>query len=270
MDNDNAIARSLPFADRRPKPRTKGLNYVRAPAVLGATLQDTLDAYAPHIDILKLSGHQASLGTEAALRRAINACAQAGVRVAVGNPPIDAALTGGRASLEAVFGVLAEWNVGLVEISGIARTLDDEDLAMVIGLARARKLEVIYEIGVDFAHTRSADHELFLKRRASLAATALAADAAFVLVESEGLTENRGHEPPHWDALDEIVTNLDPAQVIFEADDQDVMCKLIDIYGPKANLMVDYSRIEKLEAARRGFPPSQSLWGKVASLASDG
>ena len=46
--------------------------------------------------------------------------------------------------------------------------------------------------------------------------------------------------------------------------------ELLDIYGPKANLMVDYSRIEKLEAARRGFPPSQSLWGKVASLASDG
>ena len=56
----------------------------------------------------------------------------------------------------------------------------------------------------------------------------------------------------------------------MEADDQDVMSTLIDIYGPKTNLMVDYSRIEKLEAARRGFGPSQFLWGKVASLSSDG
>jgi phosphosulfolactate synthase (CoM biosynthesis protein A) len=269
MDNDNSIAKNLPFLHRQPKPRLKGLNYVRAPAVLGTTLQDTLDAYAHHIDILKISGHQVSLAAEATLERAFDTCAKAGVRVAVGNPPIDAALNGGRASLESVFRILAEWNVCFVEVSGIARTLDEEDLAAVISLAKAEKLEVIYEIGVDFAHTRSADYELFPKRRAALAAAAIQSGCAYVLVESEGLTENLGAGLPRWDTLDVIVGSLDPAQVIFEADDQDIMCKLIEIYGPKANLMVDYSRIEKLEAARRGFPPSQSLWGKVASLALD-
>ena len=125
MENDNSFGQHLPFAHRAPKPRQRGLNYARGPAVLGSLLQDTLDAYAPHIDILKLSGHQASLASETSLLSAVDACAGAGVKVAVGNPPIDAALAGGRTCLEAVLAVLAEWKVDLVEISGIARTLDD-------------------------------------------------------------------------------------------------------------------------------------------------
>ena len=266
MAENNPIAQHLPFAYRQTKPRQRGLNYIRAPAVLGSLLEDTVDAYAPHIDILKLSGHQASLTGEATLRRAIATCERAGIKVSVGNPPIDAALTGGRDRLDRVLGVLAEWDVGLVEISGIARAIDEEDLAAAISLAKSHGLDVIFEIGVDYAHSRSSNQELFLARRAHLAASALAAGASYVLIESEGLTENRGGEPPRWDAIDEIVNGLDPATIVFEADDQDVLCRMIDIYGPKTNLMVDYTKIEKLEAARLGFAPSQSIWGKVVSV----
>lgn len=265
----NPIAPRLPFAHRQQKPRAKGLNYVRAPAILGTMLQDTLDCYAPHIDILKLSGHQATMCTEASIRRAIDACHAAGILVSVGNPPVDVAMSGGRDCLEQVLATFSEWSIDLIEISVIARAVDEDDLATAISMAGEHGIKVILEVGVDFAHTTSGDHELFLRRRAQLAANALAAGARYVLLESEGLTENRNGQPPRWEAVEAIIGQLDPAAVIMEADDQDVMSTLIDIYGPKANLMVDYSRIEKLEAARRGFGPSQFLWGKVATLRAE-
>ena len=50
---------------------------------------------------------------------------------------------------------------------------------------------------------------------------------------------------------------------MVEADDQDVLCKYIEIYGPNINMMIDYSRLLKMEDARMGYGPSQFLWGKV-------
>ncbi len=263
---DNPLTPLLPFAYRVPKPRKRGLNYVRGPSLLGHALQDMVQTYSAHVDILKLSGHQASLASEKTLAAAISECKEHEVAVAVGNPVIDVALSGGQDTFTAVVAQLARWHVDIVEVSLIARTLDEEDLAQVITIARDHGVEVFAEIGVDFAHTRSGDHELFVRRRARLAAIALEVGASHVLLESEGLTENRGDDPLRWDAIEDIVGELDPAQVIFEADDQDVMSHLIDVFGPKANLMIDCTRIEKVEAARRGFGPSQFLWGKVATL----
>lgn len=267
---DNPLTPLLPFAYREPKPRARGLNYVRGPALMGHALEDTLQTYGAHVDILKLSGHQASLASEKALFAAIDTCKAHAVRVAVGNPVIDVALSGGQATFTAVLEQLALWRVDVLEISLIARSLDEDDLTRAIALAQENGIAVFAEIGVDFAHTRSADHELFVRRRARLARVALAAGATHVLLESEGLTENRGGAAFRWEAVEDIVADLDPALVIFEADDQDVMSHLIDVFGPKANLMVDSSRIEKVEAARRGFGPSQFLWGKVATLGPSG
>jgi phosphosulfolactate synthase (CoM biosynthesis protein A) len=87
-----------------------------------------------------------------------------------------------------------------------------------------------------------------------------------ILVESEGLTENRKGEPYRWDVIDQIASAFEPSQLMFEADDQDVLSRFIDVFGPKTNLMIDHSKVEKLEAARRGFGPSQSLWGKVVTV----
>lgn len=266
MESNNPITHLMPFAERQPKPREKGLNYVRGPSILGALLDDVVACYAPHIDILKLSGHQASLSSEASVRKAIDACHAANIQVSVGNPPMDVAMSGGRACLDAVLKQLASWSVDLVEMSIIARSLDEDDLANAISIARGHGIDVIVEIGVAFAHSEAKDGELFLHRRRRLAAKAVETGARFILLESEGLTENRQGEPMRWDAIDMIVSDIDPAVMIFEADHQDTLSRLIDIYGPKANLFVDSSRIEILEVARRGFGPSVSLWGKVATI----
>jgi len=266
MKKINPLIEVLPFGYRDEKPRKKAINYIRAPRVLGSCLKDLLDDYSSYIDILKLSGHQASLASETSIVSAIQMCRKAGVKTSVGNPVIDAALVGGVDAFKKVLEILAKWGVNFIEISGIARAIDDDDLKFAIDLSNAANIEVIFEIGVDFAHTKSSDGELFIQRRNEMARQSLESGAAFVLIESEGLTENISQENYRWQALEGIIAGLDISKTIFEGDDQDVLSKLIEIYGPKSNIMTDFSKIETIEAARLGFGPSQFLWGKVITL----
>lgn len=156
--------------------------------------------------------------------------------------------------------------IDYVEISCIARAIDDGDLEKVILAAKQRNIDVIIEVGVEFAHSQSEDGNLFIERRIQQAKLALQAGAKMILVESEGLTENRNGQAYRWDVIDRIASNFSTEQLMFEADDQDVLSRYIDVFGPKSNLMVDHTKVEKLEAARRGFGPSQSLWGKVVTV----
>jgi len=83
------------------------------------------------------------------------------------------------------------------------------------------------------------------------------------LLESEGITENLERDKFRWQLIDRLLSPLALSQFMVEADDQDVLSKYIEIYGPNINMMVDYSRVLKMEDARTGHGPSQSLWGKV-------
>ena len=47
---------SLSFIERGKKPREKGINYVRAPVMVGKCIDDYLEAYANLVDIFKISG----------------------------------------------------------------------------------------------------------------------------------------------------------------------------------------------------------------------
>ena len=66
-----------------------------------------------------------------------------------------------------------------------------------------------------------------------------------------------------WNIIDKIISPLELNQFMVEADDQDVLSKYIEIYGPNINMMVDHTRLLKMEDARLGYGPSQFLWGKV-------
>ena len=62
--------------------------------------------------------------------------------------------------------------------------------------------------------------------------------------------------------IDSIISHMDLKDFMVEADDQDILSKYIEIYGQNINMMVDHSRVLKMEDARIGFGPSQFLWGK--------
>ena len=52
----------------------------------------------------------------------------------------------------------------------------------------------------------------------------------------------------------------------METDDQDILSKYIEIYGPKINMIIYHACLLKMEAAMLRFGPSQFLWCKVKSL----
>ena len=84
-----------------------------------------------------------------------------------------------------------------------------------------------------------------------------------ILLESEGLTENIKKEDYRWHIIDKVISPLKLEQFMVEADDQDVLSRYIEIYGPNVNMMIDHTRLLKMEDARIGYGPSQFLWGKV-------
>ena len=107
------------------------------------------------------------------------------------------------------------------------------------------------------------DNSIFIKRLLNQSKKFLNAGTWKILLESEGLTENMSKENYRWNIIDNIISPLELSNFMVEADDQDVLSKYIEIYGPNINMMVDHTRLLKMEDARLGYGPSQFLWGKV-------
>ena len=254
---------NLPFKKRDQKPRNKGINYVRAPVMVGQCITDYLEAYGDLVDIFKLSGKQAAMMSTSSLKEFISTCRKYEVLVAVGNPVMDVALSGGTEVVNGFLESAREYGVDIIEISSIARVIDDDDMCRLIESASKKGLKVINEIGVAFAHSQVDDKNIFLERLKRQSRLFTEAGSWKVLLESEGLTENIDRIDYRWQVIDKVISPLNLDQFIVEADDQDVLSKYIEIYGPDVNMMVDHSRLLKLEDARIGFGPSQFLWGKV-------
>ena len=253
----------LPFIRREKKPREKGINYVRAPVLVGSCITEYLEAYGHLVDIFKLSGKQAAMMSRTSLKKFISTCKDHEVQVALGNPLMDVALVGGKAVVDEFLNNVISYEIDIIEISSISRTLDDDEMCQLIDNATSKRIKVINEIGVAFAHSEVSDKAIFLERLKSQSKRFIEAGSWKILIESEGLTENIDKKDYRWNIIDKIISPLALTQFMVEADDQDVMSKYIEIYGPGVNTMVDYSRLLKMEDARIGYGPSQFLWGKV-------
>ena len=254
---------SLPFLEREKKPRETGINYVRAPVLVGQCIDDYLQAYSDIVDIFKLSGKQAGQMSRSSLLRFLEICKSNDVMISIGNPLMDMALNGGREIVDDYLDRVVDYGVDIIEISSIARSADDGDICRLIDVASKRGLRVINEVGVAFAHSEVQDNMIFSERLSRQIQRFIDAGSWKILLESEGITENLEKDKFRWQLIDRLLSPLALSQFMVEADDQDVLSKYIEIYGPNINMMVDYSRVLKMEDARTGYGPSQSLWGKV-------
>ena len=120
---------NLPFQKREKKPRDKGINYVRAPVMVGQCINDYLSAYGNLVDVFKLSGKQAALMSTSALKEFISTCRKHEVLVAVGNPVMDVALGGGTEVVDDFLESAGRYGIDIIEISSIARAIDDDDIS---------------------------------------------------------------------------------------------------------------------------------------------
>ncbi len=254
---------NLPFLTREKKPREVGINYVRAPVMVGKCIDDFLEAYSDIIDILKLSGKQAAMMNEKSLLDFISICKKYDVLVSIGNPVMDVALMGGTKIVHEFIDKCKVFGVDVIEISSIARSIDDNDMCRLIEFINKKEIKVLNEIGIAFAHSEVEDNAIFINRLKKQIENFLNAGSWKILLESEGLTENINKQDYRWDIIDSIISPLHLSEFMVEADDQDVFCKYIEIYGPNINMMIDHTRVLKMEDARIGYGPSQFLWGKV-------
>ena len=154
----------LPFIKRDKKPRETGINYVRSPVLVGRTIEDYLEAYGDMVDILKLSGKQAAQINEKSLINFISTCKKFNVMVSIGNPVMDVALIGGRKAVDDYINKCADLGVDIIEISSIARSIDDDDVCTLIEKVSKKGIKVLNEIGVAFAHSEVNEESIFVQR----------------------------------------------------------------------------------------------------------
>ena len=255
--------------EREAKPRERGINYVRAPKILGQYFADFLTCYGALTDIVKLGTNQLTFIPEDEIKKAIRGSHDHGVRVAIGNPIMDQALSAGSQATREVIDYAAGLGVDVMEISVIARAIDDEDLAALLDYVNNKGMKPIVECGLSFAHEPVVDGRTFAKRKKVQAMRALDNGAWKILVEAEGVFENVKSGEERWDFVDDFAADIPVRDVMFEADDQDVMSYYVNAYGPKVNLFVDNSQVMQIEAARRGYGPCTLTWAKAAVFSKD-
>ncbi len=155
---------NLPFLKRDAKPRETGINYVRSPVMLGQCIEDYLEAYSHMVDIFKLSGKQAAQMNENSLVDFISICKKFNVMVAIGNPVMDVALLGGKDVVNNYIEKSKDMGIDILEISSIARSIDDNDMCRLIENISKKGIKVLNEIGIAFAHSEVDDASIFIER----------------------------------------------------------------------------------------------------------
>jgi phosphosulfolactate synthase (CoM biosynthesis protein A) len=271
MKNEkNYVEKRSGMIEREAKPRTSGINYVRAPKILGENFADFLNCYSALTDIVKLGTNQLTFIPEQEIKKAIQRSHDQEVLIAVGNPIMDQALSAGSKAAMEVINYAAGLGVDVMEISVIARAIDDEDLAELIEYIKNKGMKPLVECGLSFAHEPVVDGRTFAKRKKAQAKRALENGAWKILVEAEGVFENVKSGEERWDFVDDFAADFEVCDLMFEADNQDVMSYFVNAYGPKVNVLIDNSQVMQIEAARRGYGPCTLTWAKAAVFSKDG
>ena len=270
MTNEKSFVESRNgMIERESKPRERGINSVRAPKILGQYFSDFLTCYGALTDVVKLGTNQLTFIPEDEIKKAIRSSHDHDVHVAIGNPIMDQALSAGSQATREVIDYVAGLGVDVMEISVIARTIDDKDLSDLLDYVNGKGMKPIVECGLSFAHEPVVDGRTFAKRKKAQAKRAMENGAWKILIEAEGVYENVKPGEERWDFVDDFAADFEVRDLMFEADDQDVMSYYVNAYGPKVNVFVDNSQVMQIEAARRGYGPCTLTWAKAAVFSKD-
>lgn len=267
-NSDHAFA-FIPLPVATQKPRKTSITYVRGPNVLGQYMNDFIETAAPWIDVLKIGSHNARLMPRSGLERTIRAATEHGIDVAIGNPIIDSALMLGPKAVVQTVGECQRLGIAAVEVSGFAKIMAHEDRVALIRFLVESGIKVIAEVGIAFAGIVAADNAdagiLNLSRQIDAFQEA---GAWWILIESEGITENVASDGLRWDIVESLTARHGAENLVFEADDDEVLATYIKKFGPRVNVMVDHSRVLQLQQARNGLGLRHYLWGRVAAFSA--
>jgi phosphosulfolactate synthase (CoM biosynthesis protein A) len=256
---------------RPTKPRARGRTEIRGPyyAPMGKRyLADLLETVGEFVDSLKFAGGSFALMPRAAVGELIELCHAHQVRVSTGGF-IETVLAQ-RADVQRYLAECKELGFDVVEVSAGFVSIPDDDFVRLIEDVQKAGLAAKAEVGVQFgaggaspAADLKAEGTRDAGRALSLAKRCLAAGAANVMLESEGVTENVSE----WrtDVVARVADELGLERVMFEAADPEVFGWYVKTYGPDVNLFVDHSQIVQLECLRSGIWGTKDLWGRVVT-----
>ena len=268
-DSGRAFA-FLRLNERPGKPRTRGMTEIRGPyyTPMGRHyLQDILETMGDYVDALKFAGGSFCLMPRAALKDLIDLCHAHDVLVSTGGF-IEQVLTRGPEAVHRYLRECKELGFDIVEVSSGFITVPTDDLIRLVVEVQELGMKAKAEVGIQFgAGGASAAEELESEgtRDAGWAIAQarrfLEAGATWIMIESEGITEN----VRTWrtDVVARVVDALGLEHVMFEAADPEVFAWYVKSYGPEVNLFVDHSQVVQLECLRAGVWGTKDVWGRV-------
>lgn len=262
----------IPLNARPKKPRKTGLTEIRGPyyTPMGRRyLEDLLETMQPYVDGLKFAGGSFALMPRGRVKELIELAHRHEVYVSTGGW-IEHVLRYGPdavakyiAEAQAIGFDMLELSVGFIALPG-------DDLLRLIERVRRAGLKAKPELGIQFG-AGGATPEAELKAEGSRDASwvirrakaCLDAGASMIMIESEGITENAW--PWRTDVVSQIIDEVGPDKVMFEAADPPVFEWYLKNYGIDANLFIDHSQIVQLECLRSGIWGTKSTWGRMMS-----
>jgi phosphosulfolactate synthase (CoM biosynthesis protein A) len=273
MDGKDRAFAFVPLNRSPEKPRTRGITEIRGPyyTCMGRRyLEDVLETMGAWVDTLKFAGGSFSLMPRPVVRELIDLCHKHRVAVSTGGF-IEHVLTLGAPAIDRYLAECRDIGFDIVEVSAGFLVIADDDMVRLTEKVQAAGLKAKPEVGVQFgAGGASAVGELETEGVKDVAwATSLmkrhvAAGAAMIMVESEGITESVSA----WrtDVVARIVADVGLERLMFEAADPAVFTWYVKTYGPYVNLFIDHSQIVQLECLRAGIWGTKNVWGRVVAV----
>ena len=246
---------------RSVKPRERGLTVVADKGLSVRGLEDLIEVAGEYVDWLKIGISAPRIWSRDFLRRKIEVCHGARIRVFFAGDCSEMAYQQG-VHLRYYEEAKALGADG-VEVSSSQVSLSLEDKALLVREAAARGLLVIAEVGKKGVDDLRLHAGYLRKELAAL----MEAGAWKILVQAEGLAENV--ERINETALFDVAAAMDLKDVIFQAKDNRALFWFLTQFGMEVNLDVDAPQIVLVELSRRGLR-RRGLFGLMASVKPGG
>lgn len=236
---------------RESKPRSVGINSLIDKGLGYHAFQDLLGIAAEHIDFIKLGFGTAGITPRWLLRAKIELARQHQISLFPGGTFFEVAYRQGDA--QGYFQTLLSFGFEWVEISDGSIDLSLRERGQAITLARRLGLNVITEIGKKTEH-KAPSIEEFL----TIYQHDLAHGATYVTMEGRehgchvGIYDVHGHVQTNY--VQELLTQIDPAKMIWEAPQKKQQTALLELIRSKVNLgNIPANEILAVETLRRGL-----------------
>ncbi|KEZ39554.1 putative Sulfonate biosynthesis enzyme [Scedosporium apiospermum] len=257
------------------KPRKVGVTEIRGPyySAMGKRhLEDVFETMGYHVDGVKFAGGSFSLFPEDRLREMIDLCHTNNAYVSTGGW-IEHVLTQSDAhsAVDRYLQKCKEVGFDVIEVSSGFLSIPPDDWLRVVDRVHNAGLIAKPECGIQFGaggDTSAEELESFgtsdPAKIIQMGKRFIDAGVERIMIESEGITEN----VKSWrtDVIQQILRDLPPEKVMFEAADPPVFNWYIREFGAHVNLFVDHSQIVQLSCLRTGIWGMADTFGKITTF----